>query len=229
VPTTTANGRGISTFQDGPSGIMSERDFACLEVPYPFKSRAPRLRGQAARLDALLAADLVDLRRVSDAIRQQPGFEQLVMRLSASLALSPDISPATVEEAAVVLGTDRLRVLVYAWSLLPQHPSSAEASAALSPLVSECRYSATEDWTPEALYLASFLWWLGLDSFDGAASRHGNRASSSGVQQEQLARLTEILLRDFMALIPFVEPALLKPRQRAALAGLGRLRKEKWA
>jgi len=229
VPLTSANRQGISTFPDDPPSQLSELDLSSPESSHPSNPGAARMRGQGGGLDALLTADLIDLRRVSEAIRQEPGFELLVMRLSASLALSPDVSPTTVEEAAVVLGTDRLRVLVYAWSLLPQHPSPLQLSADRSRLHSARRDSATEEWTPEALYLASFLWWLGLDSPDGTARRLGDTPAVSGVQHEHLARLTEILLRDFMALIPFVEPALLKPRQRAALEGLGRMRKEETA
>ncbi|HXZ11156.1 MAG TPA: hypothetical protein VEG64_02080 [Candidatus Sulfotelmatobacter sp.] len=219
MPSTTANARAATAFPDDPPDILRKREIASVDRQQIFKPAAPRLRGPEAGLDALLTAELVDLRQVTERIRQQPGFEQLVLRLSTSLALSPDVPPTTVEEAAIVLGTDRLRVLTYAWSLLSQHSSADNDSAALS----------IEDWTPEALYLASFFWWLGFDSFDSKARISREKPERFGVEEEQLVRLTEILLRDFMALIPFVEPALWKPRERAALAGLARLRKEEGA
>ena len=219
MPSTTANARTASTFPDDSPDILRNHEIAGVERQQPSKSAAPRLRGPEAGLDALLAAELVDLRQITATIRQQPGFEQLVMRLSTSLALSPDLPPTTVEEAAIVLGTDRLRVLTYAWSLLSQRSPAAHESETLS----------IEDWTPEALYLASFFWWLGFDSFDSKARITREKPERFGVEEEQLVRLTEILLRDFMSLIPFVEPALWKPRERAALAGLARLRKEEGA
>jgi hypothetical protein len=68
-------------------------------------------------LENLLAASPVDLKRVGDAVRARPDFAALVLRLAISLALSEDIPPATIEEAVVVLGTIRMRVLLHLWAL----------------------------------------------------------------------------------------------------------------
>ena len=56
-------------------------------------------------------------KRVSEAVRVRPDLEALVLRLADSLELPPNVPIATVEEAALVLGRDRLRVLLHTWAL----------------------------------------------------------------------------------------------------------------
>jgi HD-like signal output (HDOD) protein len=77
----------------------------------------PSSSGILGELDSLFCAQPVDLKRVSEAVRARPDLEALVLRLTDSLELSPDVPIATVEEAAVVLGRDRLRVLLHTWAL----------------------------------------------------------------------------------------------------------------
>ena len=71
----------------------------------------------AEELENLLAASAVDLKRVSDAVRAHPDFEELILRRTVPFALSEEIPPATVEEAVVVLGTTRMRRLLHLWAL----------------------------------------------------------------------------------------------------------------
>jgi hypothetical protein len=68
-----------------------------------------------ARLETLLTADVVELKRVCDEIHSVPPLANLIVKLGGSLGSYPSASPATVEEAIVLLGTSRLRVLVDAW------------------------------------------------------------------------------------------------------------------
>jgi hypothetical protein len=71
----------------------------------------------ASDLTMLLDADAVDLRDVGDAIRVYPELQSLVLKLCEFLALSPGVRISSVEEAAIVLGKDRLRIVVHAWSV----------------------------------------------------------------------------------------------------------------
>jgi hypothetical protein len=120
-----------------------------------------------------------------------------------------------MEEAAVALGTDRLRVLVYMWSLLSDG-RHAEGSletgefqsidpAGGSPTLSE----AFQAWNTEALYLAC------LESLASVKSREKPPCSAAGLQSEDMPRLTALLIRDFVALIPVLDPAISRLRQQA--------------
>jgi HD-like signal output (HDOD) protein len=154
-------------------------------------------------LNRILDAEPVDLARVSEEIRTDPAFESLVLRLAASLVLSPEVASPRLEEAAVVLGTDRLKILGYMWSVLGglhDKVSSGEQAVSESPA----------KWTPEALYIASFLRCLGLDSPDAADS-----SPLPVLHSVEIPDLKKMLMRDFLALIPVLDPSLLIPRQTA--------------
>lgn len=77
---------------------------------------APVSQDMASRLGSLLDDAAMDLTQISDAIRACPEFEKLVLRRSNSLNLSIDTSIVRVEEAAVILGKDRLKILLETWS-----------------------------------------------------------------------------------------------------------------
>jgi HDOD domain len=179
----------------------------------------------ALRLTRLLRSAPVDLARIGREIRAHPDLEALIMRLAASLGLSIGSTGLTIEEAAVVLGTDRLRVLVYMWSLLPDERGAAESRrtdesqlgdtvAALSILT-----SAFPAGNPETLYLAGFLRWLGLDLPDPATPRDEPPCFAAGLQSADLPGLTDILVRDLVALIPVLDPAFLKLPQTVVSEG----------
>jgi hypothetical protein len=170
------------------------------------------------RLTILLRASPVDLAQVGSEIHAHPDLETLVMRLTESLSLSPDSAVDTPEEAAVVLGTDRLRVVGYMWSLLPQMREAADfpdiqPKSGAGPRTSS---RASAEWTPEAMYLVSFLRWLGLDSPDLAISGKQPPCFASGLEGGELSVLAEILMRDFVSLIPILDPAILMPRKKPA-------------
>jgi HD-like signal output (HDOD) protein len=87
------------------------------QLPTPVGHDSPASPKTLSELDSLFCAQPVDLKQVSEAVRARPDLEALVLRLTDSLELSPDVPIATVEEAAVVLGRDRLRVLLHTWVL----------------------------------------------------------------------------------------------------------------
>lgn len=157
------------------------------------------------RLNHLLDAPAIDLTCVSQEIRSQPELESLVMRMATSLALSRSESVHRLEDAIVMLGADRLRVVLYLWSLLRQ-------KAVEIPSV-----DAREGWSPEALYLASFLRYLGLDSPDAAILHSEMFSFALDPQRAEFADLRDMLMRDFLALIPILDPSLLKSRPPMSL------------
>ncbi|MGH9685683.1 MAG: hypothetical protein ACRD5K_01140 [Candidatus Acidiferrales bacterium] len=173
---------------------------------------------RAARLAELLAEDPIDLTRVSDEIRLHVSLAYAVRRIAASLQLLPHDSVSSVEEAAIVLGTERLRVLLHAWPAFEKSQERADGDARVSSENVAASYAASAAaWTPESVYLASFVRLLGLGS--------GNTADSIGAvclaasAGTEAAELTEMLVRDFLALIPTVHSRLPgAPRQRDELS-----------
>lgn len=110
---------------DNPSRKLTDTRFASGRQN-PDK---PETREAAHRLAKLLASAPVDLSGVSDEIRRYPDLESLILRPTASLAVSSlapslvsslvpstDEPLSTIEEAIVVLGTNRLRTLIDLWS-----------------------------------------------------------------------------------------------------------------
>ena|ERR1700690_3732634 len=105
--------------QNSPPSIVSSPD----------SSYSPESR---VRLEALLSADVVELRCVCDEIRSLPQLESLIVRLTAPSIAVAGAAQATLEESIVLLGTDHLRALVQAWSRMPPGPSS---ESAVTPLL----------------------------------------------------------------------------------------------
>lgn len=73
-------------------------------------------KAAVARLSVLLEQATIDLGEISTAIRVCPEFERLVLQTSDSLALSLGIPTPGIEDAVVVLGKDRLKILLRIWS-----------------------------------------------------------------------------------------------------------------
>ena len=86
-------------------------------------------RGAVSKLTMLLEADPLDLTHVGDAIRAHPDLESLILKVCDSLALTLGFPVCGAEEAAIVLGRDRLRILVRAWSARQFGESSGGAYA----------------------------------------------------------------------------------------------------
>lgn len=150
------------------------------------------------RLNHLLNGLAIDLAHVSQEIRSQPELASLAVRMATSLGLSPSESLHRLEDAIVMLGADRLRVLLYVWSL--QRRKATQISS----------MEAREGWSPEALYLASFLRYLGLDSRDAAILHSEMFSFALDPQRSEFAELRDMLMRDFFALLPILDPSLLK-------------------
>ncbi|HEY6466030.1 MAG TPA: HDOD domain-containing protein [Candidatus Acidoferrales bacterium] len=158
----------------------------------------PRKSDALDRLRNLLISAPIDLSGISDEIRRHPDLESLVLRLGVSLALSPDEPLNTVEEAVVVLGTSRVRVLIDLWSSAPR---STSADASNSQLPSHASLSPTE--APEVGYLSNFLRCLESDS-----PGHGERlaAWASKIPTDETHTLTDLFMRDFFSLLPLIQP-----------------------
>src|SRR6202050_5021717 len=72
----------------------------------------PSARATALQFERLLGTAPADLGRISDEIRSHPSLETLVTSFLGSVALSAEERVGSIEEATIVPGTDRLRVLV---------------------------------------------------------------------------------------------------------------------
>jgi len=148
-------------------------------------------------LAKLLREDPIELGQVCDEIRSHPGLEELTVHLGKALALSPDWSPANLEEVAIQLGVDRLRIVFRVWL------SILESSAELDQLPGSPKA------TPEALYLAAFLRELGVNGTSSVV-RLKSPGFSPEVDAEMRPALVDVLVRDFLSLIPFLDPSLLR-------------------
>jgi hypothetical protein len=157
-----------------------------------------------ARIATLLDSDAIDLTGISDAIRERPGLQELVLALSESLALAPGKPAGTVEEAAIVLGKNRLRILVRAWSLARNRGAAA------------CEWSQPgRELPPEVLYLSSFFRWLGLDAPPIRSATKAVSVAKDSDAGEHVAALADLLMRDIVSLIPYVDPVLPKAQHKA--------------
>ncbi|HEY6442125.1 MAG TPA: hypothetical protein VIY66_02160 [Candidatus Acidoferrales bacterium] len=161
-------------------------------------------------LTDLLGAVPVDLARISEHIRSHPEIADLIIRLAASLLLSAD-SSITIEDAAVMLGTDRLNVLASMWSIMEKYDEGgrAEKSPDLAARSADnprtfCIHGT--NWTAQSLYLATFLRSLGLDSPDSELPRDRMESAGPTWQAEDFADLRNLLMRDFLALLPTLNP-----------------------
>jgi hypothetical protein len=225
VPCSTKNHFESETPSTG-ADTQNEREHG---TSVPWRGAPPLLMDSIAGLDVLLRAEPVSLSRVSDEIRAHPDLAFMIMKLGESLAVPLDIPPCTIEEATIGLGTDRLRVLVYALSLLdepagqvarPQdHTGESSGVPALRNAPATSGQPSTrfgEAGNLEALYLAGFLHWLGLDSRAALAAGDAPSFARPTIHATQICGLTDVFMRDFITLIPFLEPALLNSVQKAA-------------
>jgi hypothetical protein len=190
---------------------------------HPGESRAhhaerapgPTWANPAASLTALLSAAPVDLCRVSAQMRTHPDLQALVVRLAGYLSFSPDTSGISIEESVVVLGTDRLRVLVYLWSLLWQQrhenkrrdPVRSRTSSPKSPKSLPGGRAVLH---AEMVRLSNFLESLALDG--NPAPPPQAPTVPQPAQESEFYELTNMLIRDIVSLIPLSEPGFRKRR-----------------
>lgn len=151
-----------------------------------------------ARLEMLLRADVVELGKVCDEIQSVAPLANLVIKLGGSLGFYASPSPPTVEEAVVLLGADRLRVLVNAWPFTrpDRHVESQQEISARERGTSTFRAAnfASCANRPELVPYES------PESPDVVILR-------PSFQAEQIDGMVEMLARDFVALAPLLESA----------------------
>jgi hypothetical protein len=194
-------------------------------------------RATAVDLTRLLDAGTVDLRGVGDAIRVHPELESLVLKLCELLVLSPGVAVASAEEAAIVLGTDRLRTVVHAWSVnewtgdvfdgpqseTPTEISNVEArSHAGSPATARIAAGRrtlflSSEFSAEILDLASLFHWAQRDAVSFVNSAGENYADRLDLELKRAARLTDLLVRDLLSVVSLASVEDLSPEQEALL------------
>ncbi len=182
---------------------------------------SPTSRATALQFATLLSSAPADLGRISDEIRSHPDLEILVMRLLASVAICPQVSAGSVEEATVVLGIDRLQVLVVIWLLV--HEKGTPAGFVAQPEIANVRGVAMSSaanteapWTSGTPYLTSLMRWIGLDSAPSGGAFEGAFCADRESQRERFAGLPNISIGDFISLILLLYPAVLEPIGKAA-------------
>lgn len=82
------------------------------------------LEAQIRRFEALLAGDFIDLSHLSREIHSRPDLEKLACQFASALDLTDEGCPPTAEHSLVLLGSSRLRALIYAWFMLASSRSS---------------------------------------------------------------------------------------------------------
>ena len=183
---------------------------------------APAARATALQFTTLLGSAPVDLGRISDEIRSHPDLEILVMRLLASVAISPQVTAGSVEEATIVLGIDRLQVLVVIWLLVRERgipagfvaqPEIANASGIAKSHIAKAGVPQTSD-TP---YVASLMRWIGLESAPSAGVFQSPFCADRESGKERFAGLPNISISDFISLILLLYPAVLEPIGKASV------------
>lgn len=174
-------------------------------------------------LTDLLGTVPVDLARISEHIRSHAEISELMITLAGSLLLSAE-SKISIEEAAVMLGTDRLHVLASMWSIIEQYGEEDRAEKR-SNLAADARDDRPTsciqgiNWTAQTLYLATFLRCLGLDSPDSELPGERMQPAGRTWQAEDFADLRNVLMRDFLALLPSLNSPASKPDPPDAATG----------
>ena len=78
----------------------------------------PALPSYMVELNTLLSSPSVDLKRVAKAIRNDPSMSAQVIRLCNSALFSLHRRVLSIEEAAILMGSERLRTLVLTCSVM---------------------------------------------------------------------------------------------------------------
>ncbi len=78
----------------------------------------PTLPSYVFELNTLLSSASVDLKRVGKVIRNDPGLSANVLRLCNSALFSLRRRVLSIEEAAILMGSERLRTLVLTCSVM---------------------------------------------------------------------------------------------------------------
>ena len=130
----------------------------------------PTLPAYVFELNGLLSSVPVDLKRVGEVIRTDPSLSAQVVRLCNSPLLNLPEPVASIEHAVVLLGTERLRIILLTCSLIEsvgQQVSPAELhlfwqhsflTGTLSARLGRCTLHPK----PEQAYLAGLLHDIGI-------------------------------------------------------------------
>ena len=78
----------------------------------------PTLPSHVFELNTLLSSSSVDLKRVGKAIRNDPSLSAQVLRMCNSALFSLRRRVLSIEEAAILMGSERLRTLVLTCSIM---------------------------------------------------------------------------------------------------------------
>lgn len=188
---------------------------------------SPRARGL---LNSLLSAGVVDLQKVCDEICSVPPLRNLVMKLGGSLTLDSGPSPGTVEEAIVLLGSERLRVLVNGWPFQTWRSESAgkhESSSSERAQGASHRSGMAKHAAPRRGGLRDLH---GCKTLTNTAVNYGPISpvllgfqdgavpSPAEFPAQQLEDLAEMFVRDFAALALRIEPVAPEPRKNVLVA-----------
>jgi hypothetical protein len=193
-----------------PIGALNAKPAAAQE---PLSKISAEARGAANALNGLLIAAPVDLAAISAEIRRHPELESLVVRLGESLGLSADETVKTVEEAVVVLGTHRLRMLIDLWAMSASGPDPGPGGSS-----AESRGSVA---TPEVRYLENLLCRLGYESTRASSNAQGSFDRRAGAESDPLSLLTDFFMRDFFSLLPVIQPSVTSLAEGSRIPRLG--------
>src|SRR5262249_54691026 len=130
----------------------------------------PTLPNYVLDLNALLSSPSVDLKKVGVVIRTDPSLSAQVLRLCNSALFGLRRRVISIEQAAVLLGTERLRTLVLACSIMQfagKHLTGSQLSAFwqhsfLCALLSERVARQVEYFEKEQAYLGGLLHDIGV-------------------------------------------------------------------
>ncbi len=139
----------------------------------------PTLPSYVFELNGLLSASPVDLKRVGEVIRRDPGLTAQVIRMCSSALLSVREKVSSIEHAVILLGTERLRTMVLTISLVEHVGNRLSASIVrsfwqhsfLTAILSERIARRTAFPRPEQAYLAGLLHDIGALPLLTIASR----------------------------------------------------------
>lgn len=187
------------------------------------EASAVATRSVPTATDALFGAEPVDLTAVCEEIKRNPGLQVAAIRLLHSLSLSAEESANTLEEAAIALGTGRLKALFKGWAMLQakEFPSAMLSQPVADDSSSDLSLDTepvTAPWTPESLYLAGFLRILGLDMPDARGGKNVPQDLAARIPIVPCPGLTDIFIRDFLALLPSLGDSFVAPHAKAFAA-----------
>ena len=176
------------------------------QVPSSAEAETPNDKSEAAvRLMRLLFSAPFELGAICDEIRLHARLEDLVMRLGGLLGSSSEGPISGLEEAVVVLGTDRLRVLIDLWSA-GEIPSAGLDRAAERTAAGTILAPSLASGSPEMQYLTNFIRCLGLDSLDTPLLEAQSTAAHAKISSNQMVALTDLFMSDFFSLLPVLRP-----------------------